>query len=140
MVDNETTIEPENKIGKKILIVDDDMFLLDMYALKFQQAGFDVMTASDANAALVKLRELDGDPDLMLLDIVMPGMDGLELLEVMQKEGLAQKTAKIVLSNMGDQEDAKRGDALGACSYIVKANNTPSEVLEKVKEAMVKYC
>ena len=122
---------------KKIFIVDDDSFLLDMYALKFSQTEFEVHTALGPELALKTLR--DGlHPDVMLLDIVMPVMDGFEMLEKMKEEKLAEGTIKIILSNRGQQSDISRGEALGVSGYIVKASSTPSEVITKVVEIINK--
>ncbi len=122
---------------KKILIVDDDSFLLDMYALKFTQSGFIVDTALGSKIALEKL--MSGiSPDVMLCDIVMPEMDGFELLEKINHDGLIQNTLKIILSNRGQTSDITRGEALGVSGYIVKANTTPSEVITRVLEIVNK--
>ena len=116
---------------KKILIVDDDSFLLDMYALKFSQNNFDVYTADSGEVSLGKLK--DGlQPDVILLDIIMPEMDGFEMLEKINSEKLSESSAKIILSNRGQQSDVERGNSLGAVGYIVKANSTPAEVIEQV--------
>ena len=123
---------------KNILIVDDDNLLLDMYAMRFSQGGFNVSTAMNAEDALTKLRG-GLDPDILLLDVVMPAVDGFELLEQINSEGLAKKAVKIYLSNLGQDEDIARGKSLGAVDYIVKANNTPSEVVAHVLEAMKTY-
>ncbi len=120
---------PENI--KNILITDDDSFLLDMYATRFSHAKFVVSTSSSAEETIKKLK--DGfTPDIMLMDVVMPVTDGFEMLEAINKEGLAQKTIKIFLTNLGQQEDIDKGKVLGALGYIVKANSTPSEVVEQV--------
>lgn len=119
--------------GKKILIIDDDSFLLDMYALKFKQSGFEVDTALGSVSALEKARN-SAAPDIMLLDLVMPVMDGFELLEKLKEENLVEKTIKIVLSNRGESSDVDRARELGAKGYIVKASCTPSEVITKVLE------
>ena len=124
--------------NKKILIVDDDSFLLDMYALKFTQSGFEVTTGLGALPALEKLRA-GYMPDLILLDIVMPGMDGFEFLGKMKDEKLAPTAVKIILSNRGAETDVKRGTELGASGYIVKASTTPSEVLTHVTEIFSKH-
>lgn len=116
---------------KKILIIDDDSFLLDMYALKFSQSNFSVMTALGPEPALQKFHE-GLVPDVILLDIVMPVMDGFELIEKMKEEKLSQSSTFIILSNRGQPSDIARGQALGAAGYIVKASSTPAEVIEKV--------
>lgn len=118
---------------KKILIVDDDNFLIDMYALKFAKSNFDVTTALGPEIALEKLRS-DFVPDIILLDIIMPVMDGFELMEKMKEEHLAENSIKIILSNRGQPSDVIKGESLGAAGYIVKASSTPSEVIEKVNE------
>lgn len=120
---------------RNIMIVDDDSFLLDMYAMRFSQADFVVATATSATDALEKLRG-GYIPDVMLLDVVMPNIDGFELLETINKESLVPTTIKIYLSNLGQPQDIERGTSLGAASYIVKANSTPSEVLAHVNEVI----
>lgn len=122
---------------KTILIVDDDSFLLDMYAMRFTQAKFTVVTASSAQDTLEKLRN-GLKPDVMLLDVVMPSVDGFELLETINAEGLVPSAVKIYLSNLGQEQDIERGKSLGAASYIVKANSTPSEVVAHVQEVLTK--
>ena len=123
--------------NKKILIVDDDSFLLDMYALKFSQGPYDVTTALGAVAALEKLRT-GFTPEIMLLDIVMPVMDGFELLEKTRAENLAPGAIRIVLSNRGQDSDVKRATELGASGYIVKASTTPAEVITQVGDIIAK--
>lgn len=124
--------------GKHILIIDDDTFLLDMYAMRFSQSGFKVETAMNAAQALEKLRG-GLSVDIMLLDVVMPAVDGFELLEQINNEHLAEKTVKIYLSNLGQEQDIARGKSLGAAGYIVKANSTPSEVVAHVTEVMKQH-
>jgi len=123
--------------NKKILIIDDDNFLLDMYALKFSKSNFEVHTALGPEIALDKFRS-GLVPDIILLDIMMPVMDGFELLEKMKEENFAKDAIKIVLSNRGQPSDIARGEALGAVGYIVKASSTPSEVIDKVNEIISK--
>src|ERR1035437_503295 len=116
---------------KKILIVDDDSFLLDMYALKFSKSNFSVLTALGPESALEKLR--DGlYPQVILLDIMMPVMDGFELLKKIKEENISPNSIVIFLSNRGQPSDITQAEALGAAGYIVKASSTPSEVIEKV--------
>jgi len=120
-------------IQKKILFVDDDKFLLDMYALKFSKAGYEVKTADSTDAALKMLH--DGYvPDVMLCDIVMPGMDGLEFVSTVRNEKLAPSTVVVMLTNQGTSDDISRAKKLGVDGYIVKATTIPSEVLSTVEK------
>ena len=129
---------PKEKSQKfNVFIIDDDAFLLDMYALKFSQKNFEVTTASGTLAALEKLRG-GYVPDIVVVDLVMPAMDGFEFLETIKAEGLAKEALLIILSNLGQQEDIDRGLALGISGYIIKASATPSEVVEKVLETVEK--
>jgi DNA-binding response OmpR family regulator len=114
-----------------VFIVDDDDFLLDMYSLKFRESGFNVEVAHKGNLALEKLRE-GFNPEVMLLDIVMPEMDGFEVLQEIKKENLAKNTLLIILSNLGQKEDIEKGEKLGVDDYLIKAYLTPKEVVEKV--------
>lgn len=111
----------------RLYLVDDDRFLLDMYAVKFKAAGHDVTAFQSGDEALKALREQPA-PDALLLDIVMPTIDGFEVLNFIQKEGLAPTMKKIVLSNQGQQSDIEKAKALGADGYIIKASAIPSEV------------
>lgn len=115
----------------KILIVDDDKFLLNMYSLKFQKEGFEVTTASDGAEAVSKL-EGGLVPDAIVLDIVMPVMDGLEVLEKMRQEELAKNARVLILSNQGQSSDIDKAKRLGIDGYIVKATTIPSEVVAEV--------
>ncbi len=116
---------------KKILIIDDDGFLLDMYALKFSQNNFEVSTFTDGTLALEKLRA-GLRPDVILLDLTMPVIDGFEVLESINKESLSPDSTRIILSNKSQQEDIDRANGLGVSGYIVKANSTPTEVISQV--------
>jgi len=114
---------------KKILIVDDDKFLLDIYSLKFVAGGYEVDTAFGGEEAIKKLKE--NKPSVLLLDIIMPVMDGIEVLGKIRDEKLSGfKT--IILSNQSGQADVDKAMDLGVDGYIIKASSTPSEVLAKV--------
>ena len=115
----------------KILIVDDDNFLLDMYALKFSQNNFEVYTALSGIQTIEKLKS-GLNPNIILMDVIMPEMDGFEMLEKINTNQLSPNSIKIILSNKNQQEDIDRGNALGVAGYIVKANSTPMEVINQV--------
>ena len=119
----------------KILIVDDDKFLLNMYSIKFQKEKFEVTVASDGLEAFNKLK--DGFvPDAIVLDIVMPVMDGLEFLEKIRTEGLAKDATLLILSNQGQSSDIDKAKRLGIDGYIVKATTIPSEVVTEVQRML----
>ncbi len=118
---------------KNILFIDDDKFLLDMYALKFQKAGYEVKNTDSTEGALKMLH--DGYvPDIILCDIVMPGMDGLEFVATLRKEKLVSSAVIIMLTNQGAPEDISRSNKLNVDGYIVKATTIPSDVLVEVEK------
>jgi DNA-binding response OmpR family regulator len=123
------------KEQKTIFLIDDDEFLLDMYALKFRAAGFNVEVAYGAEEALVKLKQ-GFSPDVVLLDVVMPKLDGFEFLETLKNKKLLANPLVVILSNLGQKEDIEKGKKLGAAGYIIKANYTPTEVVERVEELL----
>jgi CheY-like chemotaxis protein len=115
-----------------ILLVDDDKFLLEMYGAKFREQGRKVELAFGGEEALRKLR--DGlKPEAIVLDIVMPNVDGFELMEAIKNESLGDNPVIIALTNQGEETDINRAHELGAHGYIIKASSIPSEVLEKVE-------
>jgi len=120
-------------LATKILIVDDDKFLLDMYALKFGESDFTVETAMSGEDALKRLDE-GFEPAIYLIDIIMPGMDGFKLIETLKEKGKVNASTIIILSNLGNKEDIEKGLGLGVDGYIVKASATPSELVTKVIE------
>lgn len=121
----------------KVFIIDDDKFLLDMYSVKFRENGFEVETGAGGQEALEKLRE-GYEPDVIMLDIVMPGVDGFQFLETMKREKIGGDAIIIILSNQGQEAEINRAKDLGAKDYIVKASAIPSEVLEQVTKTLKK--
>lgn len=121
---------PESK--RKIVIVEDEPFLASMYSTKFELAGFEVYRAEDGlvGERLVKEKQ----PDLVLLDVVMPKKDGFEVLSNLRKDEPTSKLPVVLLTNLGQKSDIEKGLKMGANDYIVKANYTPAQVVEKVKE------
>lgn len=113
----------------KILLIDDDKFLLDMYSLKFKKSGLEIDTSSTSMGALEKIRG-GSTYDILLLDIIMPGMDGLELLKTIRDEKLLPSSAIIMLTNQAD--DVEKAKAFNVDGYIIKATTIPSEVVDQV--------
>ena len=122
--------------NKKVLIIDDDPFILDMYVLKFKETGFEVATAMDGKNGVAKADEFQ--PDVILLDVVMPAMDGFDVLRKLKEEERTNPPKVIFLTNFGQREDVERGMQLGADDYIIKAHFTPTEVVEKVQGILKK--
>lgn len=115
----------------KILIIDDDKFLLGMYELKFSKGGHEVLVVTSATDALSKLKE-GYAPDIILIDIILPGMDGLQLLENIRKDKICPQAIVIMLTNQGGKEEIEKAQSLKADGYLVKATLIPSEVVEEV--------
>lgn len=121
----------------RVLIVDDDKFLLDMYALKFSQAGFAVQPCFSVREALDSIRG-GYDPSVILFDITMPGEDGFALLQTIQTEKLVPGARLIALTNQGSDADKKHAEELGVHRYCIKASMIPSEVVQMVQEELRK--
>lgn len=114
----------------RVYLVDDDRFLLDLYAVKFKNAGHDVSVFGSGEDLLAALRkEGAAAPDAILLDLIMPGVGGFEALETIRKEQLAKTSKIIILSNQGQDSDIENAKKLSADGYIIKASAIPSEVL-----------
>jgi len=117
---------------KKVLLVEDDSFLVDIYTTKLKQAGFSVLTGLDGEEGLKKVKE--EKPDLVLLDIVIPVLDGWEFLKRAKKINKDLKV--VILSNLGNKGEVEKGLKLGATEYLIKAHHSPSEVIEHVKKIL----
>ncbi|HUO50139.1 MAG TPA: response regulator [Candidatus Paceibacterota bacterium] len=121
----------------KVLLVDDDKFLADMYSMKFTQSGFEVTACLSVAEALAALKK-GLEPSAILFDIVMPVQDGFSFLQSLRQEGLGLHAVKIALSNQSDEKDRARAIELGADRYVVKASMIPSEVVTIVAEEIKK--
>ncbi|OGL75690.1 hypothetical protein A3F52_03555 [Candidatus Uhrbacteria bacterium RIFCSPHIGHO2_12_FULL_47_11] len=116
-----------------IVLVEDDDFISEMYALKFKD-GYDVHVARDGAEGLEMIKKVK--PDLVLLDIILPQLDGFEVLERVKKEESVKDIPVILLTNLGQKQNVKKGLRLGAVDYVIKAHYTPSEVVEKVNKVL----
>ncbi|MBI4088644.1 response regulator [Candidatus Kaiserbacteria bacterium] len=113
----------------RVFLVDDDRFLLDLYAVKFKGAGHEVSVFINGEDLLAALRKPDAKaPDAILLDLVMPGIGGFGALEAIRKEHLAQGSKIVILSNQGQDSDIEKAKEMLVDGYIVKASAIPSEV------------
>jgi len=117
--------------NKKILIVEDDSFVLDIYQTKLSQEGYTVIEAKNGVEGM-KILEKE-KPDLILLDIVMPYMDGIEVLKKIKENKELNKIPVILLTNLSQKEEINVGLGLGASDYLIKSHFTPSEVMDKIK-------
>lgn len=120
----------------KILVVEDETFLVKIYTAKLKKEGYEVVIANDGQEAVTLAEQVK--PDLILLDLILPRMNGFEALELMRASPANRTTPVIVLSNLGQEEDIKRAEALGADSYLVKANYSIQDVMAKIRETIEK--
>ena len=116
----------------KILLVEDDPFLIDIYMTKLKSEGFDLLSAKDGEEALEKIEK--DKPALIILDIVLPNIDGWQVLKQIKNIKGAEKIKILVLSNLGQKEEVEKGLRLGADKYLIKSNFTPSQVVAELKE------
>lgn len=121
----------------KVLLVEDDTMLSDMYSMKFEGEGFAVWKGSNGVEGLAQL-EKNGVPDIILLDVIMPQMDGFTMLAKVKENAAWKNVPVILLTNLGQEQDVKKGIAMGANDYLIKANFTPAQVVEKVKTLLKK--
>lgn len=118
----------------RILLVEDDPFLIDIYSQKLTKAGFKVEVAQNGKSALQSLQKRK--PQLVILDIVLPGIEGWEILRRIKKDRSLAKLKVVVLSNLGQKEEVEKGLKLGAVKYLIKAHYTPSEVVKEIKKVI----
>ncbi len=133
-----------------ILLVEDDPFLTDIYTTKIREAGFEVTIAQDGEDALLKLKEGNAFlinnpeapesksvwPDLLVLDLVLPKLNGWEVLGKIKNDKILKNIKVIILSNLNSKEEVEKGLNWGAVKYLVKANHTPSEIINEIKTVL----
>lgn len=117
---------------KKILLIEDEEDLTDLYKIKFDQEGFQIIIAHDG-AEGIKLA-LKEQPDLILVDLVMPKMDGYQVLEKLRSQAKTKNIKTYVFSNLGQEKEIEKGFKNGANGYLIKSNLTPTELVETVEK------
>jgi len=118
-------------MAQKILIVEDDKFLRELIVKKLLGENYDVVEAADGEEGVKKIKE--EKPDLVLLDLILPGIDGFGVLSQVKEDPAFASLPVIILSNLGQKDDVERGLKLGAVDYMIKAHFTPGEIIEKIR-------
>ncbi len=116
----------------KVLVVEDDKFLRDMISRKLDKEGYEVVQAVDGEMGEQKAKS--EKPDIILLDLILPGIDGFEVLERIKSDPEISNVPVIILSNLGQKSEVERGFGLGAVDFLIKAHWTPPEIVKKVRE------
>jgi DNA-binding response OmpR family regulator len=120
-----------------LLLVEDDSFLIEILVKKFKDNNFNVIHAGNGKDALRKAH--DEDPDIIMLDIILPGMNGFEILEKLKNDETVADIPVAFLSNLGQKEDIEKGNKLGAVDFIVKANHSLDEIVKRTEELIKKH-
>ena len=118
-------------MAKTILIIEDDKFLRELVIQKLIKEGYETSEAVDGEEGIKKIKE--EKPDLILLDLILPGIDGFEVLSKMREDPALAQIPVIILSNLGQKDDVEKGLKMGAVDYLIKAHFTPGEIIEKIK-------
>ncbi|OIP79392.1 MAG: response regulator [Parcubacteria group bacterium CG08_land_8_20_14_0_20_48_21] len=118
----------------RILIIEDDDMLREMYVVKFEKSGFEVAQATEGAEGLDLAKKQK--PDIILLDIILPKIDGFMVLQAMKDTEKLKEVPVMLLTNLGQESDRKRGEILGAVDYVVKSNVTPAQVEEKIRKIL----
>lgn len=116
---------------KKILTIEDDKFLRELIVKKLEKDGYEVFQAADGEEGVKKVKEIN--PDLVLLDLILPGIDGFEVLSRMKEDISLVQIPVIIFSNLGQKDDVEKGLKLGAVDYFIKAHFTLGEIIKKIK-------
>lgn len=122
------------KKNYNVLLVEDDSFLANIYKTKFEMEGFKVTVAENGELGLKEAKKKV--PDVILLDILLPKMDGFTVLEHLKEDSDLKAVPVILLTNLGQKDDVEKGLKLGASDYLIKAHFKPSETVEKVKKVL----
>ena len=127
-------VGPPDITMKRILLVEDDPFLADIYTTKMEKAGFEVGVIRDGDGVIQAVKEQK--PDLLVLDIVLPHLDGWEITKQIKQDENMNGLKIVILSNLGQKNDVEKGLKLGAVKYLIKAHYTPTEIVEEIKKIL----
>lgn len=127
-------VEAAIRVPGTVLVVEDDKFLRDLIVQKLKREGFPVAEAVTGNEALRLAKEIQ--PAVVLLDLILPGLDGFEILKRLKEDPATSSFPVIILSNLGQREDVERGLRLGAVDFMIKAHFTPGEIVAKIKTTL----
>lgn len=119
---------------KKILIIEDDRYISKMYQLKLSLEGYSVEVAENGRQGVDKVKEFV--PDVILCDILMPELDGFEVIKIVKSEEATKNIPILIMSNLGQEDHIQKGMQLGAVGYIVKSQYTPSKVVDTIKQVL----
>jgi len=118
----------------KILLIEDDPLLIDIYTTKLKSSDFEVEVEDDGARVVAQIEKIK--PDLVVLDIVLPHMDGWDILRQIRGNKLIRNTKVMILSNLGQKDEVDRGMSLGAVKYLIKADYTPTQVVAEIRKLL----
>lgn len=121
-------------MADKILIIEDDKFLRELISQKLLREGYDIIEAVDGEKGIEEVKK--EKPNLILLDLILPGIDGFEILAKIKADPKISKIPIIILSNLGQKADIQKGLEMGAVDYLIKAHFTPGEIVEKIRQVI----
>ncbi|EKD48355.1 MAG: phosphate regulon transcriptional regulatory protein PhoB [uncultured bacterium] len=121
-----------NTDNKKILVAEDDEFLIKAYKAKLEQEGFEILLATDGEEAVSLVNS--ENPSVILLDVMMPKISGFEVLETVRKNPATKDIPVIIMSNLGQESDVKKGLNLGAQDYLIKSNLDMDQIVTKIRK------
>lgn len=124
----------EKKSTAHVLLVEDDEFLSGIYQKKFEMEGFKISTADNGEKGLAEAKKKK--PDIILLDILLPKLDGFAVLEQLKADSVMKNIPVVLLTNLGQKDDVQKGLDAGAVDYLIKAHFKPSEIVEKVRKVL----
>jgi len=123
---------PDKKI--KILLVEDDSMIVEMYKLRFEEEGYEV-SVTDKGSEAIEIAKRD-QPDLILLDIILPEIDGFSILREIKSDGSTKKIPVLLLTNLSQETDQQKGTESGADGYFIKAQHTPADLMNEIKKIL----